>query len=380
MSKYLVAFEIQGDSLFDEDLFDLLRLPLQGALQGSIKPSGWKTGRDKDFTLAVTTKKHLSKKQVADRVAKTIRTFISRHGRGVSPVTGTTYREYLTEGSGTQIEVSDSIQGKGPKRHVNPDAFEEFATEKPLWKLVQGEWKLATSNKDLNKSVNALKPPRETFGIDGANVFRWELQQPRYVKEAAAWAKHYQQEYRRFTKDDREWEEEFGEKSYSHGLAASGAFWLWLAWELVARRHGSREKNPRTNTAHGRALRARKARTRKAAQPQSSVAPFGTKWNGEKAKQRLRQFTADMSRAQTQAVFEKAFAMWPKRGETRSNLDNYKLPVMDVKRGKLVVVPKAVASAKGYLHGARGVKMEATAAQKRDAERRLKALDLRVWK
>ena len=110
----------------------------------------------------------------------------------------------------------------------------------------------------------------------------------------------------------------------------------------------------------------------------SSVAPFGTKWDGEKARQRLRRFTADMTRAQKQAVFEKAFAMWPKRGQTRSNLDNYKLPVLDVKRGKLILVPKAVSSAKGYLHGARGVKMEATAAQKRDAEKRLRALDRRI--
>jgi hypothetical protein len=112
--------------------------------------------------------------------------------------------------------------------------------------------------------------------------------------------------------------------------------------------------------------------------PHSSVAPKGTKWDGEKAKQRLRRMTSDMSKAQRQKVYETAFAMWPKRGQDKADIDNYKLPVMDVKRGKLVLIPKAVSSAKGYLHGARDVKIQATPAQKRAAEERLKKLDRRI--
>jgi len=122
------------------------------------------------------------------------------------------------------------------KRAANPSK-DDLHLGESIWKLQSGEWVLSTHDKALNKSVNALKAPAGIFGKDEAGVVDWELRQSRYVKEAAEWSKHYQQAYRKWAKQAWEWEREFGEEDPNYQKAASKAFWQWLAWELVARRH-----------------------------------------------------------------------------------------------------------------------------------------------
>lgn len=97
-------------------------------------------------------------------------------------------------------------------------------------------------------------------------------------------------------------------------------------------------------------------------------------WSGDAARVRLEHY-ADRPGVSAQAVYELAFAMHPpKRASSaaKRDIDNYKLPVMDVIDGMLTLVPRAVSTATAYLHGARGIQIHANASQKQAAEKRLR--------
>jgi|AACY02.16.fsa_nt_gi hypothetical protein len=128
---------------------------------------------------------------------------------------------------------------------------------------------------------------------------------------------------------------------------------------------------PKPRTSHATSRRENPLRS-------IPVAPRTRKWDGSKAKTRIKKLLMNRPVYEKQETLERAFALWPARGESVTDIENYKLPVMDVVRGRLVLVPRAVFTAKAYLHGARGIRIDATRAQKRDAEQRLKLLSKEI--
>lgn len=93
-------------------------------------------------------------------------------------------------------------------------------------------------------------------------------------------------------------------------------------------------------------------------------------WRADRAEKRIEEYAQKHSPRDPSKVYKLAYAFYPPKRD-QNDPDAYKLPVMDVIDGMLTLIPKAVASAKGYLHGARGVQMHGTAAQKRSALLRL---------
>tara|TARA_R110000824_G_scaffold167732_2_gene344767 strand:- start:725 stop:1339 length:615 start_codon:yes stop_codon:yes gene_type:complete len=76
-------------------------------------------------------------------------------------------------------------------------------------------------------------------------------------------------------------------------------------------------------------------------------------WNGAQARKRIKRLAKGKNGELRESVLKKAFLYVPPP-EDRQKISAYKLPIADVKNGRLEAVPRAISSAEGALDGARG--------------------------